>query len=183
VLGILAKYLNKTTKNKVLVVVPTAFLHAYQQSLYCPAASDVPEEMQDQSSKQIFYCSFDRLNAPEFEMPHDTILLVDEFHELFFNQPANVVNGKLVSVILKLKSTRQVIGVSATYRGNAGIKKISTILDASFIKSPHNFADKELQLQVFGEVIDIPTRAVQLAKEKSKDMPVIIFCSNPQEYK
>jgi hypothetical protein len=36
-----------------------------------------------------------------------------------------------------------------------------------------------LQLEVFGKVVDIPTRAVQLAKEKAKTMPVIIFCSNP----
>ena len=60
--------------------------------------------MQDQLSKQIFYCSYDRFNASEFEIPPDTILLVDEFHELFFNQQAAVVKEKLVSVILKLKS-------------------------------------------------------------------------------
>lgn len=73
--------------------------------------------------------------------------------------------------------------MSATYRGDAGVKKISTILDACFIKSPHNLADKELQLEVFGKVVDIPTKATQLAVEKSKQMPVIIFCSDPNEYK
>ncbi len=31
--------------------------------------------------------------------------------------------------------------------------------------------------------MDIPARVVQLAQEKSKDMPVIIFCSNPPGYK
>jgi hypothetical protein len=129
-LGILAEYLNKTTGNKVLVVVPSAFLHAYQQHFYCPTASEVPEEMHDQTSKQIFYCSFDRFNSSEFEVPVSTILLVDEFHELFFNQQVAVANGKLVSVILKLKAATRLIGVSATYRGDAGVKKINTILGA-----------------------------------------------------
>jgi len=114
----------------VLVVVPSEFLHAYQQHFYCPTASEVPEEMHDQTSKQIFYCSFDRFNSSEFEVPVSTILLVDEFHELFFNQQVAVANGKLVSVILKLKAATRLIGVSATYRGDAGVKKINTILGA-----------------------------------------------------
>ena len=152
----------------MLVVVPSAFLHAYQQHFYCPTASDVPEEMQDKLSKQIFYCSFDRFNAPEFEVPSDTILLVDEFHELFFNQQAVVVNGKLASVILKLKAATLLIGVSATYRGNAGIKKIATILDVCFIKSPCNLIEKELQLEIFGETVDIMTKATLLVTEKVK---------------
>ena len=69
-------------------------------------------------------------------MPADTIILVDEFHELFFNQPAVIVNGRLASVILKLKAALKVIGVSATFRGEAGVDKITTILNACFIKSP-----------------------------------------------
>ena len=92
--------------------------------------------MQDPNSKQIFYCSFDRFNSPEFQVPSDTILLVDEFHELFFNQKATIVNGKLVSVILKLKAATGLIGVSATYRGDAGVKKINTILGAQFLQTP-----------------------------------------------
>ena len=34
----------------------------------------------------------------------DTVLFVDEFHELFFNQVVEVAKGKLNSVILKLKA-------------------------------------------------------------------------------
>ena len=63
-------------------------------------------------------------------MPADTILLVDEFHELFFDNPATVVNGKIISVILKFKDAFQLIGVSATYRGAIGIKKITNIMNA-----------------------------------------------------
>lgn len=37
-------------------------------------------------------------------MASNTVLLVDEFHELFFNQSVEVANRKLVSVILKLKA-------------------------------------------------------------------------------
>jgi hypothetical protein len=46
-----------------------------------------------------------------------------------------VVNKKLVSVILKLKTATQVIGMSATYRGEAGVAKISVIMDARFLKT------------------------------------------------
>ncbi|MFS8159283.1 MAG: hypothetical protein ACMG6E_03555, partial [Candidatus Roizmanbacteria bacterium] len=61
-------------------------------------------------------------------VPADTILLVDEFHELFFNRMLEVVGGKLISVILKLQSAFRLIGVSATFRGAAGKNKITTIL-------------------------------------------------------
>ena len=55
---------------------------------------------------------------------NETIILVDEFHELFFNCRATLVNGKFVSVIRLLIAAEKVIGVSATFRGDAGVKKI-----------------------------------------------------------
>jgi hypothetical protein len=116
-------------------------------------------------------------------MPVDTVLLVDEFHEIFFNQSATVVNGKLVSTILKLRSSVKLIGVSATFRGDAGIDKINTIMSANFLKTSDAIKDRGLQSEVFGETMNIKTAAVKLAIEKSKTMPVIIFCSNPREYK
>jgi hypothetical protein len=112
-------------------------------------------------------------------MPVDTVLLVDEFHEIFFNQPVTVVNGKLVSTILKLRASVKLIGVSATFRGDAGIDKLNTIMSAHFLKTSDTIKDRELQLEVFGEQLDIPTQAVQLAQEKAKAKPVIIFCTNP----
>ena len=140
--------------------------------------------MIDPTIKEIFYSDFNRFAAPEFAVPADTILLVDEFHELFFDQWAQLVNGKVISVVSKLLSAAQVIGVSATYRGNAGIQKITSILkDSVFIKPPQQLQEKELQLEVFGEVADIPTKAIGLATTKSKEMPVIIFCSDTTEYK
>ena len=72
------------------------------------------------------------------------------------------------------------IGVSATFRGAAGIKKIDTIMDAQFLKTSTEIKDRELCLEVFGKVFDIPTRAARLAKEKAQHIPVILFCSDPQ---
>jgi superfamily II DNA or RNA helicase len=77
-------------------------------------------------------------------MPADTTILVDEFHELFFNQAVVVVNGKLVSTILKFKAANKLIGVSATFRGDAGIKKINNIIDAKFLKTPVEIKDRDL---------------------------------------
>lgn len=93
-------------------------------------------------------------------MPVDAVLLVDEFHEIFFNKPVTVVNGKLVSTILKLRSSVKLVGASATYRGDAGIDKINTIMGAQFLKTSVAIKDRELQLEVFGEQLDIPTQAV-----------------------
>jgi superfamily II DNA or RNA helicase len=129
-LALMAQWINMFRDKKVIVVVPSAFLHAYQQFFYCRSASEIPDDITDSSCKDIFYCSYDRFNAPEFKMPADTTILVDEFHELFFNQSVAVVNGKLVSTILKFKAATKLIGVSATFRGDAGIKKISNIMDA-----------------------------------------------------
>jgi hypothetical protein len=84
-LGILAQFLHLKTGKKVLVVVPTDFLHAYQQKFYCPYASNIPEEIGDKQAKYIFYCSFKRFSDANFILPLDTILLVDEFHDIFFN--------------------------------------------------------------------------------------------------
>jgi hypothetical protein len=39
-----------------------------------------------------------------------------------------------------------------------------------------------MQLDVFGEVMNIPARAIELVNTKSKEMPVIVFCSNTAEY-
>jgi hypothetical protein len=58
--------------------------------------------MIDPDIKQVFYSDFSRFMAPEFSVPSDTILLVDEFHEFFFGQQVSLVKGKVVSVISKL---------------------------------------------------------------------------------
>jgi hypothetical protein len=93
--------------------------------------------MADPNSKLVFYSDFSRFAAPDFIVPADTIILGDEFHELFFDQQVTLVNNKVVSIISKLIAAVKVIGVSATYRGYAGIEKITSILHNSvFISSP-----------------------------------------------
>jgi hypothetical protein len=52
-------------------------------------------------------------------------------------------------------------------------------MESQFIKTPAEIKDRELQLEVFGKVLDIPARTVHLAREKAQYTPVIIFCSNP----
>lgn len=152
-LGLLAQHLNIQTGKKVLVVVPTPFLQLYQESNYCPTASKVPEEIADPNCPNIFYCCYDQFMTASFTVPTDTILLVDEFHELFFNKLVGVINGRLVSVVQKLTSAQKVIGVSATFHEEAGIKKIHNILaDSLFIIPPIEIKQKKLQLEVIGSL-------------------------------
>ena len=61
---------------------------------------------------------------PDFVVPLETIVLVDEFHELIFGCPVKFIGNKLSSAALQLISAERVIGLSATFRGDAGIKKI-----------------------------------------------------------
>lgn len=101
--------------------------------------------MADPNIKQVFYSDFNRFSAPKFTVPTDTILLVDEFHELFFDQQVQLMDNRVVSVISKLLLAERIIGVSATYRGDAGIKKIShLLLDSTFIKAPQELQEKEM---------------------------------------
>jgi len=50
-LAILAQYWNTTTGKKVVVLVPSAFLHAYQQHFYCPTASKINDDITDPTCK------------------------------------------------------------------------------------------------------------------------------------
>lgn len=84
-LGVIAEHINITTGKKVFVVVPTSFLQLYQEINYCPNASRVPEDLTETRAPNIFYCCYEQFMATKLIMPTDTILLVDEFHELFFN--------------------------------------------------------------------------------------------------
>jgi hypothetical protein len=63
-----------------------------------------------------------------------------------------------------------VIGVSATFRGDAGIKKIKSILaDSIFLTAPGDLQEKQLELEVFGDLmpVAIKEKAILLTEEKS----------------
>ena len=66
-------------------------------------------------------------------MPAGAVLLVDEFHEIFFNQKAGIANGKIISGVFKLMEAERIIGLSATFRGEAGIKNITNTMKAKFL--------------------------------------------------
>lgn len=42
--------------------------------------------MIDPNIKKVFYSDFNWFTATDFNVPVDTIVLIDEFHELFFDQ-------------------------------------------------------------------------------------------------
>jgi hypothetical protein len=54
------------------------------------------------------------------------------------------VDGKLISTILKFRAAVKLVGVSATFRGDAGIKKINSMINAQFLKTPVQLQDREL---------------------------------------
>lgn len=69
-----------------------------------------------------------------------------------------------------MTASEKVIGVSATFRGDAGIKKIKSILaDSLFLTAPRDLQEKQLELKVFGKLasVTIKEKAIALAKEKS----------------
>ena len=73
-------------------------------------------------------------------------------------------------MIQQLTASWKVIGVSATFRGDAGIKKIKTILvDSLFLTTPGDLQEKQLELKVFGKLASatIKEKAIALAEEKS----------------
>ena len=78
------------------------------------------------------------------------------------------MDGKLISTILKFRAAVKLVGVSATFRGDAGIKKINSMINAQFLKTPVQLQDRELQLEVFGKVTDIPFKITQLVQDKIK---------------
>ena len=78
------------------------------------------------------------------------------------------MDGKLISTILKFRAAVKLVGVSATFRGDAGIKKINSMINAQFLKTPVQLQDRELQLEVFGKVKDVPIKTTQLIQEKIK---------------
>jgi hypothetical protein len=86
------------TGKKVIVVVPTSFLHLYQESNYCLGASRDPSDLFDPTIAKISYCSYEILLSAKI-VTDGAILLIDEFHELFFNHRLEVIGGKFMSVV------------------------------------------------------------------------------------
>lgn len=100
-IGILAQRLLQLHAKKVLVLVPSAVLCAYQQLNYCPEACQGLQSLQDPQAKAVFYLSFEQLMSPHFQVAgSDFVALIDEADQLLFDVKAAVKGtGKLISVV------------------------------------------------------------------------------------
>lgn len=131
--GMMAVFLNQKHNEKVVVVTPTDTLASVQQTKFCPIASDVHDNLWDEKVKSVHYCTFDDFLTGK--IPLNAILLVDEIDLLFFNDVPKITTGKLISSVL-LISKYKVYGLSATFRGNQGKRKINELLgDCNFIET------------------------------------------------
>ena len=69
---------------------------------------------------------------------------MDEFHEVFFNQEVKVAEYKVVSLMQKLMKAEKLVGLSATFRGDTGMSKITNIMEAKFLETSAQFLEREL---------------------------------------
>jgi hypothetical protein len=82
----------------------------------------------------------------------DSVILMDEVDALFFTDKPEVKGTKIMSTILLLNKY-EVIGMTATFRGDQGKKKILQLLkDSCAIKSNSIISERELQLDVIGKL-------------------------------
>ena len=91
---------------------------------------------------------------------------MDEVDALFFTDKPEVRGTKIMSTILLLNKY-EVIGMTATFRGDQGKKKILQLIKESHVlKTTDIISERELRLDVFGnlkeaevdaKVIDVAT--------------------------
>ena len=96
----------------------------------------------------------------------DAVILIDEVDALFFTDKPEVRGTKIMSTILLLNKY-EVIGMTATFRGDQGKKKILQLIKESHVlKTTDIISERELRLDVFGnlkeaevdaKVIDVAT--------------------------
>lgn len=138
--------------------------------------------------KEVFYCTYKDFRKGE--IPLDALVLVDEVDALFFNDKPKVKDNKLISTILLLNKY-EVIGMTATFRGDQGKSKILELIKGSCaIKSSNIISERELRLDVFGKLKqdEIDTKVVEIAIAKQQELPVVIFlpsiekCQQMEQY-
>lgn len=100
--------------------------------------------------KEVFYCTYDDFITGE--IPLETVILVDEIDALFFSDKPQLKGTKFLSAILLLNKYK-VIGMTATFRGDQGRKKILEFIeDSHAIKTTDIVVERKLQLDVFGNL-------------------------------
>ena len=137
--------------------------------------NETRDDLWDPLVKEVHYCTY-----PDFlsgNIPEDAILLVDEIDTLFFSDTPKIVEARLVSSVLLLSKYR-VYGMSATFRGEQGKRKMKRLLnDSNFIETSHTVKERNLDVQIYkvSKTEDILNKVVEVSMDKIKEMPVIVI--------
>jgi hypothetical protein len=114
----------------------------------------------------INYCTYsDFLSG---SIPSDTVLLVDEIDSLFFADAPLISGDRLISTILLLNKY-QVIGMTATLRGERGSNIMKIFLkDSIIVKTGVVVLERVLALDIYGKLsaVDIDAKVIEVAKAK-----------------
>lgn len=148
------------------VVVPNEVLAATQQDLYSPWASRAHADLFEKEAITIHYCTYDDFLTAR--IPLSTVCLVDEVDSLFFRDAPKLTGDAFISAILLLNKYH-VIGMSATFRGEQGIKWLSCFLRCSRIVHMATVVqERNINIDVFGRLNpqQIKEKVIPLAKEK-----------------
>ena len=139
---------------------------AIQQDKYCPWASKVLDDLYREDIKEVFYCTYKDFRTGK--IPLDAIILMDEVDALFFTDKPEIRGNKIMSTILLLNKY-EVIGMTATFRGDQGKKKILQLVKESHaLKTTEMISERELQLDVIGMLkqAEVDTKVVEIAIAK-----------------
>lgn len=98
--------------------------------MYSPWASKSHSNVFEVAAVTINYCTYEDFLTGK--VPLNTICLVDEIDSLFFSDSPKLEGNKFISSILLLNKY-QVIGMSATFRGEEGTKWLNRFLKNSSI--------------------------------------------------
>lgn len=105
------------------------------------------DDLWDPNVKEVHYCTYQ--NFISGDIPKDTILLIDEIDSLFFTDAPKIIKYMLISSILLL-SKYKVYGMSATFRGDQGKRKMRKLLhESNFIETPQSKKERNLNVDVF----------------------------------
>ena len=100
--------------------------------------------------KEVHYCTYE--NFLTGNIPEGTILLVDEIDTIFFSDTPRLIRGKLISSVLLLNKYK-IYGMSATFRGEQGKRKMKRLLnDSNFIEASQLNEERQLKVDVFGSI-------------------------------
>lgn len=118
--------------------------------MFSNCASKAHDDLLNNQAIDIHYCTYeDFLTA---KIPLNTFCLVDEIDSLFFADSPNLDGNKFISSVLLLNKYR-VIGMSATFRGQQGLKYLKLFLKGNtIIQTSTVVPERILDFDVFGKL-------------------------------